>query len=292
MIISRIIGGLGNQMFQYAAGFRLSKKVQTELKIDTSAFATYQLHGLSIGNFCISATIASKADTSPFTGQSSNQILEKLRRMVQAPTRRIPGFIHEPKFTFNPEILELTGGSIYLDGYWQSEKYFADVADDIRKEFIVANVPDEINRAMLAHIQATESVCLHIRRGDYIKNQQTNSVHGTIPLTYYHKALEYLRTKRNKLTLFIFSDDIEWVRQNFKTDFPMIFVDHNNPEKNYEDIRLMSTCKNHIIANSTFSWWGAWLSGYAQQIAIAPKRWFRTKDIDSQDIIPSRWLKL
>lgn len=293
MVISRIIGGLGNQMFQYAIGFHLAKKLQTEFKLDTTGFDTYPLHRLSIGKLTISAKIASKQEISKFTKTFSPSITSTFRQLFKLPAApKSPGYIHELKFTFNPEILELTGDLIYLDGYWQSEKYFNNVDSDTRREFQIASVPDRKNQEKLALIQSKESVCVHIRRGDYVKNQETNSVHGTAPLEYYYQALEHIQTMHRNPELFIFSDDLKWVRQNLHTNFPMHFMDHNGPEKDYEDLRLMSTCKHHIIANSTFSWWGAWLGEHPGQIVIAPKKWFRTKDMDSKDLIPSRWLQL
>lgn len=293
MVIARIIGGLGNQMFQYATGFRLAKKLQTEFKIDTSAFATYPLHRLSITKLSISATTAEPREIAPYITHPPTSLWSRLHRLLTRPAPKVrSGYFHEPKFSFNTELLTLTGDVIYLDGYWQSEKYFIDVAEDIRREFQVPTEPDETNKRMLELIRTTESVCLHIRRGDYVQNQNTNSIHGTASLDYYYQALKQIQSKHQNPELFVFSDDLDWVRQNLRNDFRTIYVDQNGPEKDFEDLRLMSACKHHIIANSTFSWWGAWLGQRPGQIVVAPKKWFSTTDFDSKDLVPSRWYRL
>lgn len=292
-IITRIFGGLGNQMFQYAVGFRLAKKLKVNLKLDISGYTTDPLRKFTLGKLNISGSIATPADLAPFSKRGSRAILSTFRRLFTGAGVSTPlGFVKEPKFTFNPEVLTLTNTPLYLDGYWQSEKYFIDVADDLRKEFCVAAGPTGDNISMLQRIKAADAVCLHIRRGDYVKNQHTNSVHGTASLEYYYQAIRQIQSTHPLLELFVFSDDVGWVRENLHATVPTTFVDHNGPDSDYEDLRLMSACKHHIMANSTFSWWAAWLGEHSGQIAIAPKKWFNSADLDSTDLVPARWLRM
>ena len=133
---------------------------------------------------------------------------------------------------------------------------------------------------------------MHIRRGDYVSNPTTNKLHGTCSLEYYHNAVDIIAAKVSNPHFFIFSDDHEWARNNFKIDYPLTFVAHNNAGKNYEDMRLMSLCKHHIIANSSFSWWGAWLGSNPKKIVCAPRGWFKDKSLNTNDIIPSDWSRI
>ena len=280
-------------MFQYAAGFRLAKKLKVDHKLDISGYATDPLRKFTLGKLAISGNVATPEDLAPFSKRGTKTIFGTLRRLLTGNGAPTPlGYVQEPKFTFNPEILTLTNTPLYLDGYWQSEKYFIDVADELRKEFCVAAEPTGENKLMLNRIGATDAVCLHIRRGDYVKNQHTNSVHGTASLEYYYQAVRHIQSTHPNLELYVFSDDVGWVRENLHTTVPTTFVDHNNPDSDYEDLRLMSTCKHHIMANSTFSWWAAWLGEHPGQIAIAPKKWFNSIDMDSTDLVPARWLRM
>ena len=199
-------------------------------------------------------------------------------------------YVKEQTINFRPEILTLRDDA-YLDGYWQSEKYFSDIQDVIRKEFTVKNKPDPINESYLGEIKDCESVSVHVRRGDYVSNPTTNQVHGFLGLEYYQKAMNTMLEKIDTPHFFVFSDDPEWAEKNLTTDAPTTYVKHNGT-KNYEDMRLMNTCKHHIIANSSFSWWGAWLASNENKIVIGPSRWFRNKDYNDLDRMPENWLRI
>jgi len=135
-------------------------------------------------------------------------------------------------------------------------------------------------------------VSLHIRRGDYVSNRSTLEIHGVLGIDYYVRALNLMEEKVKEPQIFVFSDDIPWARDNLKTNLPLQFIDHNGVEKNYEDLRLMSNCKNHIIANSSFSWWGAWLSSNSEKIVITPMNWFNQSNMDTRDLIPVSWYRI
>jgi hypothetical protein len=260
MIIVRLIGGLGNQLFQYAVGRDLALKHGVPLKLDISGFETYKLHKYSLGSYTLAATIASSEDRALFVNENGEVLtdLEKLNRT----------FIQEISPVFNPRVLE-AGRDTYLAGYWNSEKYFIDIRKTILSDLTVDTPPEGENAKILEKINASNSVSLHVRRGDYVNNR----VFGVCGLDYYKKAIDHIAKKVNSPTFFVFSDDYEWVKDNLKIDYPAVYVHHNNADKNYEDLRLMSACKHNIIANSTFSWWGAWLNQNEDKVVIAPKKW-------------------
>lgn len=271
MIIVKLTGGLGNQMFQYAFARRIAHNHKALLKLDILGFESYKLHKYSLGAFNIREDFASPEETRTL--------------MVQTHIRE------KKKFHFDPEMLKLPD-NVYLEGSWQSEKYFANINSVIRQEFRVKTPQTGKDKKLAEQIASCQSVNLHVRRGDYISDPQTNQVHGNCSLDYYFRCIEYLRQKVKNPHFFIFSDDPEWAGNNLKLSYPMTLVNHNKANKNYEDLRLMSQCKHHIIANSTFSWWGAWLNQNPRKIVLAPKRWFRNNDYNPKDLIPDKWIKV
>jgi hypothetical protein len=296
MVIVRIMGGLGNQLFEYAAGRRLAMVNHDQLKLDTSTYEASP-RPYRLGMFNIAEELASQPEVERLTGVSSrNTIPTRLRGHLSRyarqlrPSRKTPVFA-ERATTFHPEILNATG-DVYLNGYWQSELYFKDIEDVIRGEFTLRNTPDEANREAATAMGKCESVSLHVRRGDYVSNPLYNQVHGVCPLSYYRAAVKLISDKVGSPHFFVFSDDIGWVKQNLKLRHSITYLDHNGEEKDYEDLRLMSLCKHHIIANSSFSWWGAWLGADPGKIVIAPKTWFNDQTKDSNDIVPSSWWRI
>jgi hypothetical protein len=200
--------------------------------------------------------------------------------------------VRERAFTFQPKVLGQRPPA-YLDGYWQSEKYFGDVADVIRKDFTVKRAPSAANAAWLDRIGATVSVSIHVRRGDYVTNADANKFHGTCGIDYYQRAVQMLSSRLGgRPEFFVFSDDPAWVRANLDLgSHPHHYVTNNDAQTNYEDLRLMSSCRHHIIANSTFSWWGAWLNASPDKVVVAPRRWFRADEMDDRDLVPSGWVR-
>jgi hypothetical protein len=198
----------------------------------------------------------------------------------------------EKGLEFDPAMLSIGAGT-YLDGYWQCERYFKDLAERIREDFKILTAPNEANAMMLQQILETEAVSVHIRRGDYVSNPETNAVHGTCDLDYYVRAAELMKSRVGRpLRFFVFSDEPAWVRANLDLGAEMTFIEHNGPNADYEDMRLMSACKHHIIANSSFSWWGAWLNPSPNKLVVAPKRWFRTNNLSDRDLVPTDWIRV
>lgn len=290
MIISKIIGGLGNQMFQYAAGRALSLEYGVPLRLDVFGFADYSLHqGFELQQvFNCPAETAAESDVRSILGwQFSSGIRRIVARPGMAPFRR-EAFVVEPHFHYWPEINRVPQ-ECYLHGYWQSEKYFQSHASDIRADFTFKH-PLSISNAELAeHIAQVNAISLHVRRGDYASNPKTTATHRLCTLDYYHEAIQYICERIERPNFFIFSDDMAWVKEHLKIDSLCQHIDHNFGTENYNDMRLMSLCKHHIIANSSFSWWGAWLNPSAGKIVIAPKQWF-ANETNTQDLIPDEWL--
>jgi hypothetical protein len=292
MVIVKLIGGLGNQMFQYAAGRRLAHALGVELKLDISWFATQDLRTYSLGVFNIQENIASPEEVATLKVHNQGIAERVIRRVLHKPPKQASTYIREKKkFHFDPDILNLPDG-VYLHGSWQSEKYFADIQTVICREFTVKTPQTGKVKELAGRVASCESVSLHIRRGDYVSNAHANQIHGICDLDYYLRSVEHFTQILNNPHFFIFSDEPKKARNNLKLVYPATVVDRNGADKSYEDLRLMSQCKHHIIANSTFSWWAAWLSKNQNKIVLAPKRWFKSDDYDPKDLIPNKWIKI
>lgn len=292
MIISKLIGGLGNQMFQYAVGKQIATSNNTELKLDITGY-DHQV-GITprkymLGVFNIQASIATKKEIGQFKTSSKNMFQRRWYQIKLAFQRRY--YIQQSKLYSTHQLLSIPDNS-YLEGYWGSEKYFKDIEKIIHKEFTPKEKPDADNQKMNSQIKNCDSVSIHVRRGDYIFDQKTNKYHGVCDLGYYLKAVNLLAKKVENPHFFIFSDDPFWIKENLRLKFPYVFVDHNAGKKDYEDMRLMSKCRHNIIANSSFSWWGAWLNQNPNKIIIAPKQWFNDPKINTKDLLPQSWIKI
>jgi hypothetical protein len=293
MIISRLSGGLGNQMFQYALGAILAHKHPTKLELDVSSFTVSYSnivprdYGLNVFN--IQSSIASEKHLNIYKNPSFlRRLIRKITRHKFMPSR----YIYENGLQFHPEILDLTD-YVYLDGFWQNERYFNKYADLIRDHFQFTPQMNDKNTTLSQDILSSNAVCIHIRRGDLVSSAASNAFQGLCSLDYYYQAIQIISEQIETPKFYIFSDDPDWVKENLIIECPTIYVDHNTGDQSYEDMRLMSLCKHFIIANSSFSWWGAWLSTYAEKIVIAPKQWFKEEKAGSEiDIIPDSWIKL
>jgi hypothetical protein len=290
MIIVRLIGGLGNQMFQYAVGRMLAAHHNTDLFLDVTGFISYPLRKYELDVFKITASIAPPDILKLVTSSRRDAVCLRIYHFFSGyPTIQR---IKEKSIEFHEEVLSLPD-NIYLDGYWQSEKYFFDIADIISKEFSFVNPPSIINQELIGKIKGCNSVSVHIRRGDYVSNPKTLETHGVLGAEYYRKSLNLIKEKVKKPEIFVFSDDISWAKENLMVDLPLHFIEHNNAEKNYEDLRLMNNCKHHIIANSSFSWWGAWLSNNKNNVVISPRKWFSDTAMNNrQTNVPDNWIKI
>ncbi|MDM9625973.1 alpha-1,2-fucosyltransferase [Rhizobium sp. S152] len=285
-VITHIVGGLGNQMFQYAAGRALSLRTRQPLKIDISSMRKYRRRDFSLEEFNIEASVADPSDSPVYRPRGFwARTLQKFRK--PSPYR----YIRHVEQAFAPEILDLTG-LVYLEGYWQSEKYFAGFEDTIRTEFALARPMSNARQATLARIKASNAVSVHVRRGDYVTNASANAVHGTIDPEWYAAAMQRMAEKVQDPTFFVFSDDPAWASANLKSQWPVVFIAPQDDGRDAEDMHLMAACGSHITANSTFSWWGAWLNPNPLKHVIAPLQWFRSTAHDDKDLIPTSWERL
>jgi len=290
VIIVHLSGGLGNQMFQYAFGRALAKRLGVELKLELRD-RTLNIHnGFELDRiFYIHAKEASQADLKFVLGYQRFRIFRKFMKVLPLSKLLKTPVVYEPHFHFAHQMLALPDNS-YVYGYWQCEKYFSEIENEIRSDFSFKLPLSKPNADLAEMINSTNSVSLHVRRNDFANNSAINETHGLCSLDYYRAAIQYIAKRVKCPYFFIYSDDINWVRNNLKVDFPLMYIEHNCGAESYNDMRLMSMCKHHIIANSSFSWWGAWLNSNSNAIVIAPKRWF-ANDTNTQDLIPQRWVK-
>jgi Glycosyl transferase family 11 len=291
MIIVQLKGGLGNQMFQYAAAFALARAHNTQLVLDTTFLHKsangYTKREFELAVFSLTAQLPTDAQAALFQSMEQPTIWERFKFKFLSKNK----IYAEPHFHFDPHMLQQQDGT-YLNGYWQSEKYFLDVESKLRKEFVFKSVPSERNAELLTHIINENSVALHVRRGDYLNKAITAGHHPVCSVEYYDMAIHEVINKVSEPIFYIFSDDVDWAMQNLKLPADTVYVNHNTGAASFEDMRLMSHCKHHIIANSSFSWWGAWLAKHANQIVIAPKNWFANATVDTKDLVPSNWIRL
>lgn len=292
MIIANVIGGLGNQMFQYAAGRSVANREDVPLKLDTRYFGNYSLHnGFELSRvFNIEASLATSEDFKKMLGWRQHRKIISALQNSKFSLFRGNKLIFDPHFHYWKEI-ENVSSNCYLHGYWQSERYFLTCASSIRREFTFTKPLIEKNRWFAERISSGNSVSLHIRRGDYLNNKTNMAIHGICSIDYYHNAINLISEWVDRPTFFIFSDDISWAKENLSIDSLCYFIDHNRGQESYNDMHLMSLCQNHIIANSTFSWWGAWLNYNASKKVIATKKWFG-EIRNTEDLLPKEWIQI
>ena len=288
MTIVKLQGGLGNQMFQYAAARGISNEFiyfdHSTLEQNNSDTEHFTARNYELGIFKnIKAHKASSYQVKLFTDSS---IFFKIPRFFLKPL-----FIKqkENEYILFPERFRFKFR--YFDGYFQSEKYFKHIQKQLLSEFEFP--PFDIKNESLKTqiINTPNSVSIHIRRGDYLKSPFIFDVHGVLPLSYYYNAWQILQSTYSKLSIFIFSDDINWAKANLKFQKDNIhFISGNDSNNAWKDMALMCSCKHHIIANSSFSWWGAWLSNNSGKV-IAPDRWFNPANVNFNihDFIPNNW---
>lgn len=285
-VVVGLSGGLGNQMFQYAAGRSLAIRFNVPLSLDLSWFAGQEERRFALSSFDIKANLVSQC---PWLGNNWQAQVSRVSRRFMPRLFGVPVF-REPHFHYVP-LFERIDRPVFLEGYWQSDRYFHEIRSVLLKEFsLVAKLPPASAR-VLEKITSADSICVHVRRGDYLSNPVAASVHGTCSLDYYQRGIDALVQGLNNPHCYVFSDDPDWVKASLRVGFPMTVVDVNGPEDAHLDLVLMSACHHFLIANSSLSWWGAWLGNSPNKKVIAPERWFLSKDRDTKDIFPALWEK-
>jgi Glycosyl transferase family 11 len=290
VIVTRLTGGLGNQMFQFAAGYALSLRRGVPLELDISSYERDELRIYELVSYELPAKLAA-----PATLQRIPRKARGLEKLVQHFGSRaidtIPLY-REPHFEFDPKVLDLPAPHA-LQGYWQSERYFADVSGKVRLAFTPTLPLEPENASVMEAIrQAAMPVSLHVRRGDYVSDASASAIHGTCSLDYYRTAIASILDQTPNAHFFAFSDDEAWTRQNLTSHAPITYVAANPPSRGYRDMQLMSACQHHIIANSSFSWWGAWLNNQSGKRVIAPARWFSQSAKNPKDLVPVSWERI
>lgn len=291
MVIVKLIGGLGNQLFQYAIARKIALKFKTDVVFDITSFEENKLRKYSLSQFNFVNRIATINELILYGIKQESSIVKKSYYKIARELFQ-PVVINEKQFNFDSDVFKNAKKNTYLDGYWQTEKYFSDIRQVLLTDLIIKNPLENKNLEFATRINDVNSVSLHIRRTDYISNTKTLNYHGVCELNYYAKAIDLISNEVKNPVLFVFSDDMPWVKENFKSSFETIFVDVNNEETSYEDLRLMSLCRHNIIANSSFSWWGAWLNTNESKIAIAPNKWFANMERNYSDVLPVTWIKI
>lgn len=292
MYTIKVGGGLGNQIFYYAF-YRKMKSLNYEVYMDISEMELYNRHNgyeleqifkLNIvkvpENKKLNIKIISYSEKKFF-----KKIYKKVRKIIYLFLNGVFiekwGMIRLPKFN--------TKKNIYCLGAFQSEKYFYDIRDIIRQELEFPIIKDELNKKIEKEIRNSNSVSIHVRRGDYLKDK---GLGGLAPLKYYQNAIEYIKSKIDNPCFFVFSNDIEWCKQNLDLE-NCYYIDWNKGKESYRDMQLMSLCKHNIIPNSSFSWWGAWLNNNPDKIVITPEKWFNDcVKMDYSNIVPDEWIKI
>jgi hypothetical protein len=269
-------GGLGNQIFQFAAGLALAERLGVRLLLDVQSYETDPLRRYRLDELVDPPEVIQAHELARLLepGWFSRKVLG--RRPLRTLKHR--------KASFLPEVLSLES-PCFLDGYWQSERYFEAVSDAVRRRIDFRCDPGS---GLVALASSGRIASVHIRRGDYVNVTKLLEWHGVLPLEYYHQGLREIDGRFGLDGVFVFTDDPEWARSEFRPKWPMTMVSAPGSDE-LVDLAVMKACRFHVIANSSFSWWGAWLSDAAPEAVIAPKRWFAAPAEDCSNIVPKRW---
>lgn len=288
-IIVSLQGGLGNQLFQYASAKALADQNNSELSFDLEWFKTSKTKYTVTNREFALAPFEITAAIEPIKELPKNRISRKLYNIFFR--KEAYNIYYEKSFNFDENFFKINT-PVHLKGYWQSYKYFQNIENTIRLDLGTPKNLSNASLTMMQKIQGSDAICLHIRRGDYVSNKHANDFHGLCELEYYNEALSIVSKDLALPHCFIFSDEPGWVRENMLLPFTTTIVDINGPDTPHEDLWLMAACRRFVIANSSLSWWGAWLSNHSDKIVVAPKKWFRNDSQDTSDLIPDNWIRM
>lgn len=284
-VIVGLSGGLGNQLFQYASAKALSLRLNLPLKLDLTWFLCNPSRAYELDKYSLTEELFfDKLCWSLKLGYVKNKIFRKFSEFYLGK----PVF-RERNFDFNQRFTSLNR-SVYMEGYWQSHLYFSSYKDSILKSITFKDAMPRFVLDVLREIRAKKnSVCVHVRRGDYINAAKNVQIYASCPIDYYINAVNLLNQELKDIHCFIFSDEIDWARQNISLNASCTFVDVNSPSQPSLELELMRNCQHFIIANSSFSWWAAWLGSYEKKKVIAPKNWFLDQLKVTDHLIPPTW---
>ena len=295
-VVIRLVGGLGNQMFQYAAAFGLAVRQGRVLKMEVSGFEvcgkrSYQLDCLKVPQDLYTGAPLFQ----PVSNSIAARVIRRIKRDVFKASDFRKGVYCEPHFHFDPAFFKLSGVEILLNGYFQSPRYFESVAQLLREWFQPVAPLSATAADWAAKIAASPcSVSLHVRRGDYLQAPYA-ALHDALDRGYYDRAVNLVqRLAGERVEFFLFSDEPDFIAEAF-ADLPGAHVVRSDTSTSWEDMFLMARCRHHIIANSSYSWWGAWLNPAKDKRVIAPARWFtpgRLATCNVLDLYPDDWILL
>ena len=283
LIIINFDGRMGNQMFQWAFARAYQAKNGIMPIFDDS------LETLKLQPFNLLKTL--KVVPKPFFNKFLRKTipLRKLRNKLTEIKYTLPTTQEANFCTFEEKLLSIQAPA-YIRGFFQTEKYFSNIRQELLEDFRLIKPLNKKNKEILEQINNTNSISVHFRRGDYLKARVAN-IFGACSEEYYQKGIDEIASKLDKKpTIFVFSDDINWVKENITFKYDTVYVDANSGKQGFFDLELMKNCKHNIIANSSFSWWGAWLNENPDKIVIAPTPWLDNKD--NNDLIPEDWIKI
>ncbi len=291
-VFSKQLSGLGNQLFQYAAGLYFADRYKGQLTVLQEPTVGTLSHGAYHRPFLLSH-FQITSPTRMLNRFDALMLAQGRNLQISAPVKKFARIaaLHESqeqRYHFIQN-MQLPSGTrtLYISGYWQAYQYADAVAPQLRTELRLREPAQKNNERVLEQIhRAPVSVSLHVRRGDYTLAAEGNIA---LPLSYYHRAIDLIRQRFENPIFFIFSDDIEFARNNLPTDIQRVFVEGNDDFSSHEDLRLMSSCQHHIIANSSFSWWGAWLNPSPEKIVVAPRHWHLSAESSYPDLLPPTW---
>lgn len=290
-VIVRLQGGLGNQLYQYAIGRSLSilhgrrllldpRLIQAEAPArhyDLGALRIVENHVSGLNKWCVRWACSVRLGSA---FRTACPLVWKYR------------IVQDRECGYDPTVFDDHAGPLILQGYWQSFRYFSDYRTTLLQEFAPRNPIESHTRNLIAEFESQEAVAVHIRRGDYVTNPVASSIHGTCNLNYYTNAAHLIAERISNPRFYVFTDDPAWARSNLSLPGSTRVIDENLGHRDFEDLWAMSRCRHFIIANSSFSWWGAWLSDSPQKIVIAPAKWFNIDNCPVGDRIPSDWIRL
>lgn len=296
MIIVRLIGGLGNQLFQYCVGRQLAMQRQVSLKLDLSVYDNDVSRECRLSFFRVNYAIASAKEVDALVAiYEKDALYAKVYRKLEKkflPKYRRKYFVERDYYVFEPDLLKV-GSNVLLEGFWQHHRYYLDLPQQILTEFTLKNEFVE-NYGILDQIAADHcSVSVHIRRGDYVSDPNNLSWFGILPPDYYQRAMAYIESKIKNPRYYVFSDDLDWAREHLTVNTEAVYVDIAGGQKEYLELEAMRRCRHHIIANSSFSWWGAFLNENLDKLVIAPSKWLAQEALNRNvQIQMPAWIKL
>ncbi|MFH1626573.1 MAG: alpha-1,2-fucosyltransferase [bacterium] len=279
-MIIRLKGGPGNQLFQYAFGRFLSIKNGVGIKYKFLVNEKDSKREYFLGYFNTKVEIATDEEFEKIRFPFG--IISKFSEIIKTKILR------QFNIGYKPKLLNKKEG--YLEGYWQSYKYLEPIRKELLEEITLKNPIDSKKYNILNKIKKTNSICVNVRRGDYVSNKKNVVEYVTFGMEYYENAFKLIKEKVKSPTLFVFSDDIKWCKNNLKTDIPMVFSDPNIPD--YENFIIAIKCKHNIITNSSFAFWIAWLNQNPNKVVIAPKKWNNRYTKHYKDLLPPTWIQI